>query len=66
MRRIIRKRRRKVKGRRRNQVTGALQLDLRDARRPFPDMRFVKKKSHNWNFGAKKTLKANNSNFVLR
>ena len=44
MRRIIRKRRRKVKGRRRNQVTGALQLDLRDARRPFPDMRFVKKK----------------------
>ena len=43
MRRIIRKRRRKVKGRRRNQVTGALQLDLRDAGRPFPGMRFVKK-----------------------
>ena len=37
-----RKRRRKVKGRRRKQVTGALQLDLRDAGRPFPDMRFVK------------------------
>ena len=28
-------------------------------------MRFVKKKSQNWNFGAKKTLKANNFNFVL-
>ena len=52
--RIIRKRRRKVKGRRRNQVTGALQLDLRDAGRPFPDMRFVKKIHTTGTLGPKK------------
>ena len=49
-----RKRRRKVKGRRRKQVTGALQLDLRDAGRPRPGMRFVKKNHTTGTLGQKK------------
>ena len=41
-----------------------MQLDLRDAGRPLPDMRFVKKITQ-LELWAKKTLKANNFNFVL-